>query len=49
MYEIPAEETVDLAGMSGLRPLLRLDDQPGAYGAHGDARVTWTKLVFSKR
>ena len=48
MYEIPAEETIDLAATSGLRLLLRLDDQPGAYGARGDPRVTWTKLVFAQ-
>lgn len=45
MYEIPAEETIAMAAASGLRPLLRLDDQPGAYG---DTGVTWTKLVFTK-
>ena len=45
MHEVPAEETVTLAAVSGLRPLLRLDDQPGAYG---DTHVTWTKLVFTK-
>jgi len=45
MYEVPAEETVTLATASGLRLLLRLDDQPGAYG---DAQVTWTKLGFTK-
>ncbi len=43
MFEVPTEETIDLAAASGLRLLLRLDDQPGAYG---DTDVTWTKLVF---
>jgi SAM-dependent methyltransferase len=45
MYDVTGEETIRLAGESGLTLLLDLYDQPSASP---QPNVTWTKLVFTK-
>jgi SAM-dependent methyltransferase len=45
MYDVTGEETIRLAGESGLMLLLDLYDQPSASP---QPNVTWTKLVFGK-
>jgi len=46
MYEVSADETAALAGNEGLRPRLRLEDQPSQLAGKSD--VTWTLLAFAK-
>jgi protein-L-isoaspartate O-methyltransferase len=46
MFDVTADETIALAGNEGLRPLLRLDDQPSHLAGKSD--VTWTLLAFAK-
>lgn len=43
MFEVTADETVGLAAAEGLRPVLRLGDQPDAASRPG---VSWTRLAF---
>jgi SAM-dependent methyltransferase len=45
MFDVSAEETLQLASAEGLRLELRLDNQPAALGTKG---VNWTRLAFSK-
>ncbi|MEU5164192.1 hypothetical protein AB0G74_31880 [Streptomyces sp. NPDC020875] len=42
MFDIPADETVDLAAGHGLRPLYR----GGGADRLGRDEVSWTQLVF---
>ena len=46
MFDVSADETIALAGNEGLRPLLRLDNQPSQLAGKSD--VTWTLLAFAK-
>ena len=45
MFDVSAEETVELAAAEGLGLALRLDNQADASGRPG---VGWTRLAFSK-
>ncbi len=45
MFDVSAEETVELAAAEGLRLALRLDGRADALGRPG---VRWTRLAFSK-
>jgi hypothetical protein len=45
MFDVSADETIQLASVEGLRLELRLDNQPSTLGAKG---VSWTRLAFSK-
>lgn len=46
MFDVAADETVALAGQTGLRLALRLDNQPSQIAGKSD--VTWTLLAFTK-
>ena len=46
MFDVAADETVALAGQTGLRLALRLDNQPSQIVGKSD--VTWTLLAFTK-
>ena len=46
MFDVCADETIALAGDEGLRPVLRLDNQPSRLAGKSD--VTWTLLAFAK-
>jgi protein-L-isoaspartate O-methyltransferase len=45
MFDVSAEETIDLAESEGLRLSLKLTNQPSAFPR---AEVTWTRLAFAK-
>jgi hypothetical protein len=45
MFNVSADETIQLASMEGLRLELRLDNQPAVQQTEG---VSWTRLAFSK-
>lgn len=45
MFDVSADETIQLASLDGLRLELRLDNQPAALRTEG---VSWTRLAFSK-
>ena len=45
MFDVSAEETIQLASLEDLRLELRLDNQPPALPMAG---VNWTRLAFSK-
>jgi SAM-dependent methyltransferase len=45
MFEVGAEETIELAAAAGLSLLLKLEQQEGALRRPG---VSWTRLAFSK-
>jgi SAM-dependent methyltransferase len=45
MFDVSADETIQLASLESLRLTLRLDNQPAAFGTKG---VCWTRLAFSK-
>jgi SAM-dependent methyltransferase len=45
MFDVSADETIQLASLEGLRLELRLDNQPSSFGAKG---VSWTRLTFLK-
>jgi SAM-dependent methyltransferase len=45
MFEVSADETIQLARAAGLMPLLRLDHQDAQLGRPG---VSWTRLAFSR-
>jgi hypothetical protein len=47
MFEIPAEETIQLAAMQGLQPLLNLRTE-SSQEQNRIAGVTWTNLAFVK-
>jgi SAM-dependent methyltransferase len=47
MFEIPAEETIELARMQGLHPVLNLRAE-SSQQANYVAGVTWTNLAFVK-
>ena len=44
MFQVSADETVRLAEAEGLRVVVRLENQPDAFGR---SDVTWTRLAFS--
>jgi len=46
MFDVTAAETMALAAEAGLRPTLRLNDQPSQIA--GKADVTWTLLAFTR-
>lgn len=45
MFEVSARETIALAGLHGLRPVLQLHT-PSVQPGNRRAGVTWTRLVF---
>lgn len=45
MFDVSADETIRLAEAEGLRPVLKLENQPGAQGRIG---ISWTRLGFRK-
>jgi len=45
MFEVSAEETIQLALAEGMSPVLALEHQDGAFGRKD---VSWTRLAFSK-
>ncbi len=45
MFDVSADETIQLARAEGLTLLLRLDHQDGLLGRPG---VSWTRLAFSR-
>jgi SAM-dependent methyltransferase len=45
MFDVSADETIQLASLEGLRLELRLDNQPAVFGTKG---VSWTRLAFLK-
>ena len=45
MFDVSADETIQLASKEGLRLELRLDNQPAVLRTEG---VSWTRLAFSK-
>jgi SAM-dependent methyltransferase len=47
MFEIPAEETIELARMQGLHPVLNLRAE-SSQEANRAAGITWTSLAFVK-
>jgi SAM-dependent methyltransferase len=47
MFEIPAEETIELARMQGLHPVLNLRAE-SSQEANRAAGITWTNLAFVK-
>ena len=47
MFEIPDEETVELARLQGLRSVLRLRAE-SAQQSNRDAGVSWTHLAFTR-
>jgi SAM-dependent methyltransferase len=47
MFDVSAEETIPLAGLEGLRPVLHLRTQ-SVQQANRDMGVTWTRLAFVK-
>jgi SAM-dependent methyltransferase len=48
MFEIPDEETVELARLEGLQPVLNLR-VGSAQQSNRDAGVSWTHLAFARR
>lgn len=47
MFDVSAEETIQLASIEGLRPVLHLRTQ-SIQQANRDMGVTWTRLAFEK-
>ncbi len=47
MFEVPAEETIELARMQGLQPVLNLRTE-SIQARNRAAGVTWTKLAFAR-
>jgi hypothetical protein len=45
MFDVSAEETIQLAEAEGLSLTLKLENQAGSFGR---TDVSWTRLAFSK-
>jgi SAM-dependent methyltransferase len=48
MFEIPDQETIELAGLSGLHPVLNVRTE-SMQAANRDAGVSWTHLAFARK
>ena len=42
-FETSADETIALAGVHGLHPVLKVEHQPDFFGRR---EITWTSLAF---
>jgi SAM-dependent methyltransferase len=48
MFEIPDQETIELAALSGLHPVLNVRTE-SVQAANRDAGVSWTHLAFTRK